>query len=80
MMENNLSKFNEKKKTLKLEKGSFLEKEDESLANLNTISDITPPDRKLIPINEINQPKTLSQLKFFMGSIHKFSGSTRVAQ
>ena len=55
---------------LKLCKCKFAQRECEWLGHRITPTGITPIVRKTAPIEALNLPRTLSQLKSFMGSIH----------
>ena len=55
---------------LKLIKCQFARKECEWLGHKITRTGITPLVRKTDPIESLKAPKTVSQLKSFMGSIH----------
>ena len=55
---------------LKLEKCQFAKNECKWLGHRITKSGITPMVRKLDPIDKLVAPRTLLQLKSFMGSIH----------
>ena len=70
LVKKNLNKLDEEKMARKLEKCKFARKECDWLGHRITNSNITPLVHKTEPIDKINPPKYLSQLKFFMGSIH----------
>ena len=55
---------------LKLEKWHFAKNECEWLGHQITKSGITPLVRKTDPIDKLVAPRSLSQLKSFMGSVH----------
>ena len=55
---------------LKLERCQFAKNECEWLGNRITKPGVTPMVRKTEPIDKLVAPRTLSQLKSFMGSIH----------
>ena len=56
--------------SLKLTKYQFARKECEWLGHKITYTGITPLIQKTEPIESLRAPKTVSQLKPFMGSIH----------
>ena len=65
-----LRKLDRENMSLKLTKGQFSRKECECLGHKNTCSGITPFIRKTESIKSLQAPKTVSQIKSFMGSIH----------
>ena len=65
-----LSKLDKENMALKLEKCQFAKNECERLGHRITKSGITPMVLKTDPIDKLAAPRTLSQLKSFMGSIH----------
>ena len=70
LVEKFLRKLDKKNMALKLEKCKFARNECEWLGHRITNSRITPLVRKKDPIDKLASPKSLSQLKSFMGSIH----------
>ena len=56
--------------SLKLSKCKFAQRECEWLGHKITSTGITPLVRKTEPIEALTPPRTLTQLKLFMGSIH----------
>ena len=70
LVEKILRKLDKENMALKLEKYKFERNECEWLDHRITNSGITPLARKMDPIDKLASPKSLSQLKFFMGSIH----------
>ena len=65
-----LRKLVRKNMSLKLTKCQFARRECEWLGHKITRTGITPLVRKTEPIESLKAPKTVSQLKSFMGSIH----------
>ena len=65
-----LRKLDRENMSLNLTKCQFARKECEWLGHKITCSGITPLIRKTEPIESLKAPKTVSQLKSFMGSIH----------
>ena len=65
-----LRKLDRENMSLKLTKCQFARKECEWLGHKITCTGITPLIRKTEPIESLKAPKTVSQLKSFMGSIH----------
>ena len=65
-----LRKLDRKKMSLKLTKCQFARKESKWLGHKITCTRITPLIRKTEPIESLKAPKTVSQLKSFMGSNH----------
>ena len=65
-----LRKLDRENVSLLLTKCQFARKECEWLGHKTTCTGITPPIRKTEPIASLKAPKTVSQLKCFMGSIH----------
>ena len=65
-----LRELDRKNMSLKLTKCQFARKECEWLGHKITCTGITPLIRKTEPIESLKAPKTVSQLKSFMGSIH----------
>ena len=57
----------------KLPKFVFPKFECEWLGHKIISTGITPPVRKTDPTDDLKPPRTLSQLKFFMGSIHSLN-------
>ena len=70
LVEKILSKLDKENMALKLEKCQFAKNECEWLGHLVTKSGITPMVRKTDSIDKLVAPRTLSQLKSFMGSLH----------
>ena len=70
LVEKILAKLNKENMALKLEKCQFAKNTCEWLGHRITKSGITPMVRKTDPIDKLAAPRTLSQLKSFMGSIH----------
>ena len=70
LVEKILAKLDRENMALKLEKCQFAKNTCEWLGHRITKSGITPMVRKTDPIDKLAAPKTLSQLKSFMGSIH----------
>ena len=70
LVEKILTKLDKENMALKLEKCQFAKNTCEWLGHRITKSGITPMVRKTDPIDKLTAPKTLSQLKSFMGSIH----------
>ena len=70
LVEKILLKLDTENMALKLEKCQFAKNECEWLGHRITKSEITPMVRKTEPIDKLVAPRTLSQLKSFMGSIH----------
>ena len=68
-MEKIWKKLEKENMALKLEKCKFARNECEWLGHRVTNSGITPLVRKTNPIDNLVSPKSLSQLKSFMGSI-----------
>ena len=66
----NVKKKNRENMALKLQKCDFAKLECEWLGDKKTALGITPLVRKTDPIDKLQPPRTLSQLKSFMGSIH----------
>ena len=65
-----LRKLERENMSLKFTKYQFARKECEWLVHKLTCTGITPLIRKTEPIESLKAPKTVSQLKSFMGSIH----------
>ena len=65
-----LKKLDRENMSLKLTKCKFAQRECEWLGHKITSTGITPLVRKTEPIKALTPPRTLSQLKSFMGSIH----------
>ena len=65
-----LRKLDRENMSLKLTKCQFARKECEWLGHKTTCTGITPLIRKTEPVESLKAPKTVSQLKSFMGSIH----------
>ena len=65
-----LKKLDRENMSLKLTKCKFAQREFEWLGHKITSTGITPLVRKTEPIEALTPPRTLSQLKSFMGSIH----------
>ena len=65
-----LQKLDGENMSLKLTKCQFARKEGEWLGHKITCTGITPLIRKTEPIESLKAPKTVLQLKSFMGSIH----------
>ena len=65
-----LSKLDKENMAVKLEKCQFAKNEYEWLGHWITKSGTTPMVRKTDPIDNLAAPRTLSQLKSFMGSKH----------
>ena len=65
-----LRKLDRENMSLKPTKCQFARKECEWLGHKITCIGITPLIRKTEPIESLKAPKTVSQLKSFMGSIH----------
>ena len=65
-----LRKLDRENMSLKLTKCQFARRECEWLGHKITRTGITPLVRKTEPIESLKAPKTVSQLKSFMGSIH----------
>ena len=65
-----LRKLDRENMALKLIKCQFARKECEWLGHKITRTGVTPLVRKIDPIESLKAPKTVSQLKSFMGSIH----------
>ena len=65
-----LKKLDRENMSLKLTKCKFAQRECEWLGHKITPTGITPLVRKTEPIEALTPPRTLSQLKSFMGSIH----------
>ena len=65
-----LRKLDRENMSLKLTKCHFARRECEWLGHKITCTGITPLVRKMEPIESLKAPKTVSQLKSFMGSIH----------
>ena len=75
LVEKILLKLDKENLALKLEKCQFAKNECEWLGHRITNSGITPMVRKTDPIDKLAAPRTLSQLKSFMGStrsLHKY--------
>ena len=70
LVEKILAKLDRENMALKLEKCQFAKNTCEWLGHRITKSGITPMVRKTDLIDKLAAPKTLSQLKSFMGSIH----------
>ena len=70
LVEKILKKLEKEKMALKLERSKFARNESEWLVHRITKSGITLLVRKTDPIDNLAPPKSLSQLKLFMGSIH----------
>ena len=70
LVEKNLKKVDRENMKLKLEKCKFARTECEWLGHRITKPGITPLVRKTDPIDQLAAPRSLSQLKSFMGSIH----------
>ena len=70
LVEKILAKLDRENMALKLEKCQFAKNTCEWLGHRITKSGITPMVRKTDPIDKLAAPKTLSELKSFMGSIH----------
>ena len=70
LVEKILAKLDKENMALKLEKCQFAKNTCEWLGHRITKSRITPMVRKTDPIDKLAAPRTLSQLKSFMGSIH----------
>ena len=70
-----LKKLDKENMELKLSKSKFAQRECEWLGHRITPTEITPLVRKTVPIEALHPPRTLLQLKSFMGSIrslHKY--------
>ena len=65
-----LRKLDTENSSPKLTKCQYARKECEWLGHKITCTGIRPLIRKTEPIESLKAPKTVSQLKFFMGSIH----------
>ena len=65
-----LKKLDKENMELKLSKSKFAQRECEWLGHRITPTGITPLVRKTAPIEALNPPRTLLQLKSFMGSTH----------
>ena len=65
-----LNKLDRENMSLKLTKCKFAQRECEWPGHKITSTGITPLVRKTEPIEALTPPRTLSQLKSFMGSIH----------
>ena len=65
-----LRKLDRENMSLKLTKCQFARKECDWLGHKITCTEITPLIRKTEPIESLKAPKTVSQLKSFMGFIH----------
>ena len=72
LVEKFLAQLDKEYMALKLEKCQFAKNECEWLGHRITKSGITSMVRKTDPIDELVDPRSLSQLKSFMGSIHNF--------
>ena len=70
LVEKILRKINQEKIWLKLPKCEFAKRECEWLGHRITETGVTPFKRKTSPIDVLTTPKTVTQLKSFMGSIH----------
>ena len=70
LVEKILRKLNHKNISLKLPKCEFAKRESEWLGHRITETGVTPLKRKTSPIDALKAPKTVTQLKSFMGSIH----------
>ena len=70
MVEKILRKLDKERMSLKLTKCSFAQKECESLGHEITSTGVTPLIRKTEPIEVLKPPRTLTQLKSFIGSMH----------
>ena len=71
-MEKVLRKLDKENMALKWEKCKFARNECEWLGHRIRNSGFTPLVRKTEPIDKLASPKSLSQLKSFIGSIHSF--------
>ena len=69
-VEKNLKKLDQENMSLKLSKCKFAQRDCEWLGHKITSTGITPLVRKTEPIEALTPPRTLTQLKSFMGSIH----------
>ena len=69
-VENILKELDRENMSLKLTKCKFAQRECKCLGHKITSTGITPLVRKTEPIEALTPPRTLSQLKLFMGSIH----------
>ena len=65
-----LKKLEQENMSLKLSKCKFAQRECEWLGHKITSTGITPLVRKTEPIEALTPPRTLTQLKSFLGSIH----------
>ena len=65
-----LRKLNRKNILLNLPKCEFAKRECEWLGHRITETGVTPLKRKTSPVDALATPKTVTQLKSFMGSIH----------
>ena len=65
-----LRKLDEENMSLKLTKCNFAQQECKWLGHKITHTGVTPLIRKTEPIEALKPPRTLNQLKYFMGSIH----------
>ena len=70
LVEKILRKLNHENISLKLPKCEFAKRECEWLGHRITETGVTPLKRKTSPIDALKAPKTVTQLKSFMGSIH----------
>ena len=70
LVEKILRKLNRENISLKLPKCEFAKRECEWLGHRITGTGVTPLKRKTSPIDALKAPKTVTQLKSFMGSIH----------
>ena len=70
LVEKILRKLNHENISLKLPKCEFAKRECEWLGDRITETGVTPLKRKTSPIDALKAPKTVTQLKSFMGSIH----------
>ena len=70
LVEKILRKLNRKNISLKLPKCEFAKREWEWLGHRITETGVMPLKRETSPIDALAAPKTLTQLKSFMGSIH----------
>ena len=70
LVEKILRKLNRENISLKLPKSEFAKRECEWLGHRITETGVTPLKRKTSPIDALKAPKTVTQLKSFMGSIH----------
>ena len=71
----NLRKLDKENMSLKLTKCNFAQQECKCLGHEITYTGVRPLIRKIEPIEALKPPRTLTQLKIFMGSsysLHKF--------